>query len=149
MSIDLSSFIVLSVFSIVSRGVVRIFSEVRTILQIAVYCVNPTPNPRPSPKKTLIWGLVASVRVFFCIWNDISNLWNTFSGVWVHWLIDVNHLSCNKAYHAIRLHTFPDSLLYFVTGFVLSFWSRCSAWIRAEKVPIWSSLYRFWIRNPK
>ena len=31
-------------------------------------------------------------------------------------------------YHAIRLHTFPHSLLYFlIPGFVSSFLSRCSA----------------------
>ena len=50
-------------------------------------------------------------------------------------------------YRTIRPHTLPDSLLYFVTRFVSSFLSRCSAWIRKEKVSIWSSLYRFWIRN--
>ena len=52
-------------------------------------------------------------------------------------------------YHTIRPHTLPGSLLYFVTRFVSSFLSRCSAWIRIEQVPIWSSLYRFWIWNLK
>ena len=37
MSIDLSSSTVLSVFRMISRGVVRIFSEVRTIVQIALH----------------------------------------------------------------------------------------------------------------
>ena len=57
MSMDLSSFTVLSVFRMISRGVVRIFSEVRTIVQIALH-LSPSPPPpsppSPSPKKTLI-----------------------------------------------------------------------------------------------
>ena len=62
MSIDLSSFTVLSVFRMISGGVVRIFSEVRTIVQIALHL-----SPSPSPKKNtdLIKGLFASLRVFF------------------------------------------------------------------------------------
>ena len=44
---------------------------------------------------------------------------------------------------------FRSSLRYLVTGFVSSCLSRCSAWLRIEKVPIWSSLFRFWIRNLK
>ena len=68
MSIDLSSSTVLSVFRMISRGVVRIFSEVRTIVQIALH-LSPSSPPPPLPlskKKTdLIKGLVASLRVFF------------------------------------------------------------------------------------
>ena len=53
-----------------------------------------------------------------------------------------NHLSYNKA-------TYSSGFVSFVTGFILSFLSRCSAWIRIEKVPIRSSLYTFWIWNLK
>ena len=49
MSIDLSSFTVLSVFRMISKGVVRIFSKVRTIVQIAL---NLSPSaPPPLQKK--------------------------------------------------------------------------------------------------
>ena len=73
MSIDLSSFTVLSVFRMITRGVVRIFSEVRTIVQIALH-LSPSPLQQKKKNTDLIKGLVASLRVFFCIRNDISNL---------------------------------------------------------------------------
>ena len=53
-----------------------------------------------------------------------------------------NHLSYNKAIYS-------SGFVTFVTGFILSFLSRCSARIRIEKVPIRSSLYTFWIWNLK
>ena len=76
-----------------TRGVARIFSEVRTILQITLH---PHPPPQKKRKKTFLdlrFDCVVSLTVFFCIWNDISNLWNILSGVWVHLLMHVNHLS--------------------------------------------------------
>ena len=62
-------------FSAVIRDVVRIFSEVRTILQITLHPHSPPPKKKTSSIKHLI----VSLRVFFCIWNDISSLWNTLS----------------------------------------------------------------------
>ena len=95
------------------------------------------PPPPPEKKLFLIkdFGYAVSLTVFFCIWNDISNLWNTLSGVWVHLLMHVNHLSyslcrggsvhrllsCNKAPYFSGFVT-----LFFDTGIVSSLLSRCS-----------------------
>ena len=49
-----------------NRGVARIFSEVRTILQNTLH----PPPPPPRKKKTFLdlrFGYVVSVTVFFCI----------------------------------------------------------------------------------
>ena len=81
------------------RGVARIFLEVRTILQIALPPPPPTKPGKPRQKKYLHYrfGNIVNLRVFFGIWSNISNLWNTLSGVWVNWLMYVNHLSYNEA----------------------------------------------------
>ena len=112
-----------------SRGVARIFSEVRTILQIAMH-------PHPPPIKTfLIKGLaMLSLRVFFC-------LWITLSGVWVHWLMHLTHLSHNKT-------------TYF-SGFVTLFcyWVRFVVFKQMQRVhPNWKGAYlvkSLWILKPK
>ena len=44
-------------------------------------------------------------------------------------------------------HSSPNSLLYFVTKFVSSFLSKCSACTRIEKVPI--LVKSLWILKPK
>ena len=95
------------------------------------------PPPRPPIKTFLIKGLsMLSLRVFFC-------LWITLSGVWVHWLMYLTHLSHNKTTY---FSGFVTLFCYWVRFVVLS---RCSACTRIEKVPIWSSLYGFRNRNLK
>ena len=80
-----------------SRGVARIFSEVRTILQIALHPTRNSPNPPPpitttttTTNKSFLdkkFVYVVSLTVFFC-------LWITLSGVW---LMHLTYLSHNKA----------------------------------------------------
>ena len=138
-----------SLAPITTRGVARIFSEVHTIFQITLH---PAPLP---PHKKLPWlkiWLRCKPKSFFCKWNDITSLWNTLSGVWVHWLMHVNDLSfisfafCVQGglytgyYHAIRLHTTYVSRfvsLFYDTVFVSSFLSRCSASLSTD--PLFSS----------
>ena len=104
------------------RGVARIFSEVRAILQIAL---PPPSGPLPPKKKKTtttafpnyiqIW-LRCKPKSFFCIWNDISNLQNNLSRVWVHWLMQVNHLSYNKAAQISGVNPMPCKFAMFCSG---------------------------------
>ena len=96
----------------------------------------PTPPPPPPPIKTfLIKGLaMLSLRVFFC-------LWITLSGVWVHWLMHLTHLSHNKT-------------TYF-SGFVtlICYWVRFVVFKQMQRVhPNWKGAYlvkSLWILKPK
>ena len=112
--------------SAITRGVARIFSEVRKILQTAPY---PSLPPPPPNQKS---NYVVSLRVFFCIHQMTLATCKILCRVFgsIDWCTSI-------IYHTIRLQTFPDSSIRnpdnFVTGFVLSFLSRCSAWIRIER----------------
>ena len=123
------------------RGVVRIFSELRTILQIALH------HSFLPEKKKLPWlriWLRCKPKSFFSTYEMTLAAYEILCRVFgsIDWCTSIT-------FHTIRLHTFPDSLLYFATGYVSSFLNRWSAWIRIEQVPISSSLYRFWNRNLK
>ena len=114
-----------------SRGVARIFSEVRTILQIALHPL--TPTNKNILDKRLIW-LCCKPKGLFC-------LWITLSGVWVHWLMHLTHLSHNKT-------------TYF-SGFVTLFcyWVRFVVFKQMQRVhPNWKGAYlvkSLWILKPK
>ena len=87
--------------------------------------------PSPPIKR---FGYVVSLRVFFC-------LWITLSGVWVHWLMHLTHLSHNKT-------------AYF-SGFVtlICYWVRFVVFKQTQRVhPNWKGAYLFkslWILKPK
>ena len=102
-----------------SRGVARIFSEVRTILQIALHPV--TPTNKNILDKRLIW-LCCKPKGLFC-------LWITLSGVWVHWLMHLTHLSHRKATYFSRFVTF-------------CYWVRFVVFKQMQRVnPNWKGAY--------
>ena len=85
--------------SAITRGVARIFSEVRTILQTAPY---PSTLPSPPPKKS---NYVVSLRVFFCIHQMTLATCKILCRVFgsIDWCTSI-------IYHTIRLHTFLGSI---------------------------------------
>ena len=88
------------------------------------------PRPPPPPKKIpwlKIWLRCKPKRCFFCIWKDISNLYDTSS-------VACLDPSYNKATQFFGFERNPDN---FFPRFVLSFLSRCSAWIRFGQVSIY------------
>ena len=76
----------------------------------------PPPPPPPLKKKqnSLIidFGSVVGLRVF----SAYEMTWATYEIIC--WLFGSIDWCISIIYHKIRVHTLPDSLLYFVTGFV-------------------------------
>ena len=109
-------------YTVARRGVARIFSEVRTILQITLH---PPPRPFPAPKN-FSWfkiRLVVSLTVFFLYTKFTLATYEILCRVFgsIYWCTSViYHIACVEEglytgyYHAIRFHTFLDSLLYFL-----------------------------------
>ena len=119
------------------RGVARISSEVRGILFA------------PPPKKTsLNWkfGNVVSLRIFSAYEITLATSEILVAFGWIDWCTSMIYRSYNKA--SAYFSGFVTLFCYWVR-FVVFVLSRYSAWIQIEKVPIWSSLYRFWIPNLK
>ena len=70
--------------ALVGRGIARIFSEVRAILQ------NRFAHPPPKKILNYIFGYFVSLRVFFSAFEFICRVF------WVHWPMHVNQLSLHK-----------------------------------------------------